>query len=134
MSDIVLQESAIVRNEAYQALEAEIKKYLIRNLEMGKMTIKQVAEVCFLLGHAKTAQGLQFLVDNLRKDFDVLEEMEDAKEGAEDTAVDQIVQKFVSDLIKTDPLKAAEVGSRASEEGVTLATLLEEFPDLRKYI
>lgn len=122
-----------IRDEAYNALEKEIKEHLIRQLEMGKMTVKQVAEVCFILGHARTAQGLQFLIDNLVKDYPVIEEIKDEQENAADQSVDQVVQKYVSYLIKTDPLKATEVGARASAEGVTLTQLIQEFPEIEKY-
>ncbi len=134
MPNTATQDGQITQDEAYIALENDVKEHLIKKLEMGKMSVQDVAKVCFLLGQAKTAEGLQFLVDNLKDDFDVLEEMEDIKASEEDVAVDQIVQKYVSDLIKTDPMKASEVGTRASEEGITLDTLTQEFPDLQNYI
>lgn len=134
MPNTTMENEGIVRDEAYLALESEIKAHLIKQLEMGKMDVQKVAEVCFLLGHAKTAQGLQFLIDNLKNDFEVLGEIKDEQENEADISVDQIVQKYVSDLIKTDPLKAGTVGMRASQQGMTLETLIGEFPDLKNYI
>ena len=134
MPNTIVQNGKTVQNEAYIALENEIKDHLIKQLQMGKMDVQEVAKVCFLLGHAKTAEGLQFLIDNLKDDFDVLGEMKDEQENKQDIAVDQIVQKYVADLIKTNPLKAGEVGTKASEEGMTLDTLIEEYPELKNYI
>jgi len=48
--------------------------------------------------------------------------------------LDQIVQKYVADLIKADPLKASEVGLVAAGEGLTLEKLITEFPELNNYI
>lgn len=134
MSKTTLQQDGIIRDEAYNVLEKEIKEHLIKQLEMGKMDVKKVAEVSFLLGQAKTAEGLQFLIDNLKNDFEVIEEIKDEQENDVDISVDQIVQKYVADLLKENPLKASEVGLKATQEGVTLKQLIQEFPDLKNYI
>lgn len=117
-----------------ESLTQEVKNHLVKQLEIWKMNIKQVAEVCFLLGHAQTVQGLEFLIDNLKNDFDVLAEMNDKKEALVDQTTDGIVQRYISHLIKTDPLKASEVGMLASKEGKTLENLIEKYPDLKNFI
>ena len=134
MSKVIWQQDGIIRDEAYNVLEKEIKEYLIKQLEMGKMDAKKVAEVSFLLGQAKTEEWLQFLIDNLKNDFEVIEEIKDEQENDVDISVDQIVQKYVADLIKIDPLKASVVWIKATQEGVTLKQLIQEFPDLKNYI
>lgn len=129
-----LKQRQMTWNKDFSVLEQEIKVHLIKQLNVGKMTVKQVAEVCFLLGHAKTAQGLQFLIDNLQNDFDVLGEIKEEQDSKEDQKTDQIVQKYISHLIKIDPLQASQVGLMAAQEGITLEKLIEKYPDLKNFI
>ncbi len=114
--------------EYAQKIFAAVKDALDRN-ELG---YAQTLAIFTQLSTMDSKEGLQAKIIELSEKYPALKQIEFKEEVATEEALDELVQKYVSHLIKEGQTKEAEVFAKSAEDK-TRAQVETEFPGFKTF-
>ncbi|OGJ44141.1 hypothetical protein A2272_02145 [Candidatus Peregrinibacteria bacterium RIFOXYA12_FULL_33_12] len=119
---------------SYEDLERKIRHLILNNIEYGKLSIIDGAAIAHILFLAKDENTLKTYVKKLSQEFIIFDEIfEDEKTKMQEN-LEQIVQNFVENIIKDDPLLATQISTIALNKNVSFDELKQKFPQFAEYL
>ncbi len=120
------------QTKEFKDLVNTLKQVLSLELEQNKIEAKDVLTLLLMFSTAETEYEIKLLVELFIKDFPVLQHLKTKIDQKEKIKLDKEIEEIVRNLIKENPLKAAQVASMASRKGITKEEIKKHFPELFK--
>lgn len=114
-------------------LENEIRKLLDEKLCQGVLSGEDCLHILLELAKAKDEEALKEAVKGIAKKFPFFEEVILLEAQKKQESLHDIVHGFVEQLIKKDPVKAAEISKMALKKETTLEQLFEFSPEFKQF-
>ena len=118
------------RVEMQQFLISEVQK----QFEAQKISVVELAEILFMISKADDSEEFVLILDLFKDKFDVFFAILDSLKIEDQETFEELITKIIPLIIKDDPLLASQVSSRATQSGVTMESLVNEFPNIKKYL
>lgn len=115
-------------------MQQKIKEALARGIEHSEISLKDLMVLLTIFGAARSDEELAFLVDLFKDDYQIFKDMEVSERAEKQVNLESSVREFISQLIKTNPLKALEISRAAMEKGMTTEGLAHKFPEFGRYL
>lgn len=112
----------------------KILQTLSEEMDRGKIDYIQMLAITTQLSNITTEEDLRAKLSELTTKYPELAEVDFKEKKQSSESIDELVQKYVSHLIKNgDPLKAGEFAQFAEQEGTTLDQIKEKYPDFNEF-
>lgn len=116
----------------------EMQKFLIsevqKQFEAQKISAVELAEILYMISKADDAEELVLLLDIFKDKFEVFYSVLDSLKAEDMDTFEEVITKIIPLVIKDDPLLASQISSRSTQSGVTMESLVNEFPEIKKYL
>jgi hypothetical protein len=114
--------------------QQKLKELIYQNLSLGKLDLTDAAIVTKLLSYAEDEETLHRYILLLSKEFSFLKGITEEEEAISKGKLEELVHKFVLDIIKDNPSLAKDVSEFASKPGVTQEDILQKYPEFKNYL
>jgi len=114
--------------------EQKIKQLLFQNLSLAKISVADAAIITYLVATAESDEKLDDYISTLSEEYPFLNELEEKKKVIAKEELEDLVHKFVTDLIKDDPALASEISEYAAKPEITAEDILIKYPQFKDYL
>lgn len=114
-------------------IEQNLRSALAEGLRRKEIPLPQFVALCLILSKADNDDELSILTHVFAEDYPSLAHMVAQEKEVLRESVEEIVQGYISHIIKTDPLEAAKIGQVALKQGMTIDELQKLFPKFTAY-
>lgn len=121
--------------EDFARYAQNILKSVQEGLERSNIDPIESLAIMIELSDVASIEELEMRVAELKDKYPVLDEAQFREQVHTEESLDEIVQKYVSHLIKTGKVKEADTFAKAADaKDATVEALQETFPDFANYI
>lgn len=124
---------ATVTNPQFEQTKEKLIRLLTQEYEKNTLELSKMMAIFYILGQARNQDEIVNMAKIFLQDFPILDEFLSQNKAATQAKMENTVQEIVQKMVKDDPIKAAQIAQKAMEEGVTLETLEQLFPEIKKY-
>lgn len=114
-------------------LEKNLRSALAEGLRRKEIPLPQFVALCLILSKAETDDELSILTHVFAEDYPSLAHMVSQEKEVLRESVEEVVQGYISHVIRTDPLEAVNIGKAALKAGMTINELQKLFPKFAAY-
>lgn len=120
-------------NTAFNESQKKIGKLLTEEFQRNQLKLSQLMALLLILSQARNEDELVMLVHLFVDEFSALQDFVSEKKKAGKMVLEQEVEQIVKKMVADNPAQAAEIAKTAMEEGMDATTLLERYPEMKKY-
>ncbi len=114
-------------------IDSKIRDLLGQRLDRNLISVEDLLVITLKLGEATDEASLREKAKELIEKYPFLKDAFLSEEHEDRRNLQDIVQGFIPEFIKIDPIKAAKLGERAMDKEITLEQLFEEFPEFKQH-
>lgn len=118
----------------YHELENTVKKHMLEAVNSGSASQEDVETLAYILSKTENLEELSLIIRILVNKYPFFENLIQEEKGEIKADIENIVQQFVSELVVSDPLKAAEISAEAAKPEATIESLKTAYPEFAEYL
>ena len=118
----------------HQNIENKIKVLLSETLRKGEMNVRDVVILCAILGQAENADELKRLTKIFVEDYPILNSFVSIEEETAHDEIETQVEKFIKELMQTNPVRAVAIAKDVTQKNVKLEDLKNKYPDFKMWL
>lgn len=112
----------------------ESTNLILDQLIANKISIVNAAGIFYFIEKSKDLENLKKILEILKQEYPVLEEIFEIEKSEIKISTEELVTKFISYIIKDNPLLAAEISSEACKKDTKLEDLKSKYPLFAEYL
>lgn len=121
--------------EDFERYARNILKSVQEGLERSNIDPVESLSIMIELSDVMSIEELEMRVAQLKEKYPVLDEAQFKEQVHEEESLDEITQKYISQLIKSGKVKEAEEFAKAADsKEATIQSLRDAYPEFDKYL
>ena len=120
--------------KSFHDLENAIKDHMLQALKSNVVKEQDLGILGYVFGKAETVEELYALLRVFSESFPFLQDLLSDEKGEQKADLEELLQGFVSEYVKKNPVKAAEIGKELANPDLTLEDLQKKHPEIREYL
>lgn len=118
----------------YNDFVYESTKIILNCVMANKISLDDAGAIFYFIEKSENIENLREVLNILKEDYPVIDEIFIMEKSQIKISAEDLVSKFISHIIKDNPLLAAEISSAACKPNVTIEELKSRYPLFADYL
>lgn len=120
------------KNPGYVELQNNLKLFLAKELEIGRINVQEVMAILLIFGQTSTVEEIDAFVEIFKDTFSVLGDFGATRSEGQKLEVKDQVKDTVIKILSTDPMRAAQLAKDAVSKDIPWDELVAKYPELNQ--
>ncbi len=124
----------MIKLETFNDYVYETTKLILDNVIANKISLTDAAGIFYFVEKSKDLENLKRILQTLKKDYPAIEEIFEMEQSGTKLSTEELVSRFISFIIKDNPLLASEISKEACKKESSLESLKIKYPSFSDYL